>query len=455
MPKKVRRRWCASLTILAAAISGVAINCGRSGGGQGPGGNVSELIPAGWDGKSDWESKRWIVADLNSGTARKRPASTIPGQRRIRSLCGEPTSQPHGSQGRFLVRVKLFQGGAPYASLAGNPRIRQKTLRPSPEISELTLEAFSLQEVEELARKFHGHSAGCAGVELLSAPGINLCGTPMANGVITITPPVFDETIKLSMVENMLPGVTPTNIRADMTTLQGLGSRYYNGSQALSASNSVQTIMTSTYAATGWSGLATTNQVSHSGFTQRSVVSSLPGLEENDTTVIIGSHLDSIHPANQADAPGADDNASGVAVMAEVMRVLSRSNTRFKRRVEWHAYGIEEIGLVGSGQIASNYAATGRKVAAMLQLDMAAYAPEAGSETIHLFHDDTTTGLRRSVKDLLTTYLGGNFTDLGLKVAGTSDHRSWYRAGYPSFRPDGKARDCLPFPSCWHCRRRF
>lgn len=427
------------IALLSVAMTAVSINCGRSNGKRSSADDHNDLIPAGWDGKSDWKSGRWSVTDLAQsafsargldgviGTPSRQPADN-------RRCVVSDTVSPEGDTG-FVVRMKFFQGGALHSALAGDRRIRQMTLRPSPAISELTIELSSLRELEELALKSHGHAAGCTGVEVVSAPGMLLCNLDPRGNTISVTPPVYDETIKLSAVESLLSGVVPANIVAGMTTLQGLGSRYYNGSQALAASNSVENIMTSAYTGTQWAGHAITTQVSHAGFTQRSVITSLPGSEDDDTIVVIGSHLDSIHPGNQTDAPGADDNASGVAVMAEVMRVLAASNTRFKRRVEWHAYGIEEIGLIGSGQIAASYATTGKKVAAMLQLDMASYAPESGNETIHLFPDDTTTGLRRSVKDLLTAYLGGNFTDRGGKIAGTSDHRSWYRAGYPAVFP--------------------
>ncbi len=437
MPGKIRSPWNVGVAVLASVLAVVATNCGRSSGSHGASDKISALIPSGWDGKSDWESPRWKVSDPAQVTSR---ATTLAKMSRLHDE-GPDTNerctqlQRLNNSGKFLVRVKFFQGGAFYTKLVEDPRIRELNLRPSPDISEMTMELSTIQELDELAVQSHGHTAGCTAVELLSGPGLTMCGTQGKRGAITITHPAYDETINLTPVENLFASVTAANITTDMTTLQGLGTRYYNGSQAIASSNSVQSIMASTYSGTGWSGQATTDQVSHSGFTQRSVVSSLPGLEDNNTTIIIGSHLDSIHAGNQTDAPGADDNASGVAIMAEVMRVLARNNTRFKRRVEWHAYAIEEIGLIGSGQIAANYATGGKKVAAMLQLDMASYAPEAGNDTIHLFHDDTTTGLRRSAKDLLTTYLGGNFTDRAVKVAGTSDHRSWYRAGYPTVFP--------------------
>ena len=420
------------LFIVALTATAVAVNCGRSGGGR-SGDSISDLIPAGWDGTSDWEGSRWAVSNL-SLVRTKTPAANLSGniaanksanksEIKVDQHCAGLVS----SEAPYLVRVKSDRG----ASLRGKDSAATILLIESEE------------ELQALAAKTHGsHLGGCAGIEVISGPGLSDCGLDLTQTTVTtVTAPIFDETIKLAATEALLPQAAAANITATMTTLQGLGSRYYSGASGPAASNQVQTIYQAAYAGSSWpSGAIATAQVSHSGIAanQPSVVSALSGTTDDATMVVIGSHLDSINQADQSNAPGADDNASGVGILAETLRVLAANNIRFKRRVEWHAYGAEEIGLIGSGQIATNYAAAGKKVAAMLQIDMASYASDPGGhsgETIHLFHDDTNAILRRSTKDLLTTYLGGNFSDLGQSVSGTSDHRSWYRAGFPTVFP--------------------
>jgi hypothetical protein len=65
---------------------------------------------------------------------------------------------------------------------------------------------------------------------------------------------------------------------------------------------------------------------------------------------------------------------------------------------------------------------------------MNAYSHNDGDMTVYLVENDTSPTLRRSLKDLLNTYLGGQFLELSLK-AGTSDHRSWTRSGYSAVFP--------------------
>ena len=402
-----------AVVTLAFTGVGIAVNCGKSGNADRSVNSMAALIPSGWDGTTDWEGSRWTVTNpVGDPSADLTRSKQIP--------------MPHCSMGAdqngpYLVRMKSFHG-------------------PSLLASETFQHVQSTGELEALAAKTHGGGqGGCAGIEVVSGPGLTSCDFNLAQTTsAAITPPIYDETIKLSAAESLFSNASVTNITSAMTTLQGLSSRYYSGASGPAASNQVETIFRATYAGSSWSsGTISTAQVSHTGIAsnQPSVVSGLTGTTDDSTIVVIGSHLDSINHSDQNNAPGADDNASGVAILAETMRVLAANNIRFKRRVEWHAYGAEEIGLIGSGQIANTYVADGKKVSAMLQVDMASYAEDGSSETIHFFHDDTNAILRRSAKDLLTTYLGGNFSDLGQHVSGTSDHRSWYRAGFPTVFP--------------------
>jgi len=63
--------------------------------------------------------------------------------------------------------------------------------------------------------------------------------------------------------------------------------------------------------------------------------------------IIIGAHLD--HMGRCYDIiPGANDNASAVAVMMGVAKALSESNIELKRSVLFLSFGSEEQGLIGS-----------------------------------------------------------------------------------------------------------
>jgi len=80
------------------------------------------------------------------------------------------------------------------------------------------------------------------------------------------------------------------------------------------------------------------------------VIAVLPGTDPQKTQeiLVIGAHRD--HFGRQAGLlfPGADDNASGTAVILEVARVLAQAGVKVQRTVLFVSFSGEEQGLVGS-----------------------------------------------------------------------------------------------------------
>lgn len=95
------------------------------------------------------------------------------------------------------------------------------------------------------------------------------------------------------------------------------------------------------------------------------------GTSDPDRVVIISGHLDSRASDVMdftSDAPGANDDASGVAAVMEAARVLSRH--RFAATIVYAALSGEEQGLYG-GQVLADYArAQGWRVEAVLNNDI-------------------------------------------------------------------------------------
>lgn len=67
---------------------------------------------------------------------------------------------------------------------------------------------------------------------------------------------------------------------------------------------------------------------------------------------------------------GADDDGSGTTSSLEALRALVHANYTPSTPVEFHYFSAEEGGLLGSQAIAKSYEDEGRKVKAMLQMDM-------------------------------------------------------------------------------------
>ncbi|MDH5443416.1 MAG: M28 family metallopeptidase, partial [Hadesarchaea archaeon] len=98
--------------------------------------------------------------------------------------------------------------------------------------------------------------------------------------------------------------------------------------------------------------------------TSRNVVAKLLG--ENEEIIIVGAHHDSVL------TPGAVDDASGVAVVLEMARVLSMEN--LPRTILFTTFGSEELGLLGSTAFVHEH--VDNKIFAAVVFDVIAPGPE-------------------------------------------------------------------------------
>lgn len=93
------------------------------------------------------------------------------------------------------------------------------------------------------------------------------------------------------------------------------------------------------------------------------------GSDEKKTkrVIIISAHYDHLGTLGQGYFPGANDNASGVAVLIEVARILSNMRLSPGYRVVFAAWTLEEEGMVGSSWYAEHCSLD--KVSAVINLD--------------------------------------------------------------------------------------
>lgn len=167
---------------------------------------------------------------------------------------------------------------------------------------------------------------------------------------------------------------------------------------------------------------------------QPTVIMTITGTTLPNEIVVIGGHQDSIVGGSTTGrSPGADDDASGIATMTEVIRVMMDSNYRPERTIQFMAYAAEEIGLVGSNNIAGIYRSLNRNVVGVLQLDMTNYAGTWAD--IVLMTDFTNAAQNEFLHDLGDFY----FPEYEIKNDtcgyGCSDHYSWHLNSYPASIP--------------------
>jgi Zn-dependent M28 family amino/carboxypeptidase len=119
------------------------------------------------------------------------------------------------------------------------------------------------------------------------------------------------------------------------------------------------------------------------GRTYYNVVGVLPGRDAQRPRVLVGAHFDST-----ADTPGADDNASGVAVLLECARLAVASGQPYAS-IEFVGFDLEELQTVtgryrvGSRALARDKRARGEALTGALVLEMVGYRdPTPGAQTV-------------------------------------------------------------------------
>lgn len=146
--------------------------------------------------------------------------------------------------------------------------------------------------------------------------------------------------------------------------------------------------------------------------TMKNVVATLGGGDANDQRVILVSgHLDSRNSDvmdSVGRAPGANDDASGVAVVLELARIMSKK--KYPCTVIFMALQGEEQGLLGARHMAGKLKNAGVNVVAMLNNDIVGntVASETGatnestvrvfSEMIPAFESDDQTAARTALR---------------------------------------------------------
>lgn len=169
--------------------------------------------------------------------------------------------------------------------------------------------------------------------------------------------------------------------------------------------------------------------INHKGTPQPSVALTIRGSKYPEQLVVLGGHLDSVN-LRGGPAPGADDNASGIAVLDDVARSALTLGYQPERTVIFYAYAAEEIGLVGSAEIAKAAADAQLDVVGVLQLDMTNYSL-APAPYLAIITDFTDPALNVLARQLIEKYVGVPWKESECGYA-CSDHASWTKRGFPA-----------------------
>ncbi len=242
--------------------------------------------------------------------------------------------------------------------------------------------------------------------------------------------PSVDYTIdRADIVNAILPTLSDQHIVQTIRELSAMKNRYYRSESGAAAS---------AWLAAKWRSFPTartdiTIELFDQGYPQKSVIMTIPGTTRASEVVVIGGHLDSIAPGGTSShAPGADDDASGIATLTEIARGLLASDFRPGRTIKFMAYAAEEVGLRGSQAIVRDFKARKVNVIGALQLDMTNF--KGSDRDIWIIDDFTSKAQNKFLVDLIERYTDATWGSDKCGYA-CSDHASWHRAGIPASMP--------------------
>ncbi|MBC7659417.1 MAG: M20/M25/M40 family metallo-hydrolase [Chitinophagaceae bacterium] len=339
---------------------------------------------------------------------------------------------PKAPQGRF--------GFARYTLRDSD--VRQGTLKPGAQLfnthngaMEFLTPIDDMKQLDELGALSHDATGFCGSMDYYPK-GFSLADT------MSHVAPYFPPRAHFSDLETILSDVQLAKMNTTIDTLGTYVTRFHRNELGQNAGTTVlQLWQNQLQSPADW----TIDPYTHINTPQKSVIARLPGASAD--TVVLGAHLDSIASRTNYDAiaPGADDDASGIAILTEILRIIETRHLRFHRSIELHGYAAEEVGLVGSREIATKYKSEARPIDAMLQFDMAYYSKNADNGLLFFLEDFTALDLTRSGIQWVKSYMGDVYKRGAMPRGAASDHKSWWEQGYPTLFPFENAEADNPY----------
>lgn len=167
------------------------------------------------------------------------------------------------------------------------------------------------------------------------------------------------------------------------------------------------------------------------------IIAELKGSTHPEEFVVLAAHYDSI--PERGDAPGVDDNGSGVACLLTAARAMMKGQFKPKRSIRFVAFTAEEVGLKGSQEYVRSLSGTEREnFRGAIIMDQVGFHKDRKQPASVIFE---TKGREKGQQVMVDTmaHATRNIPELGSKAtfqvnyAGWgSDHMSFLEAGLPA-----------------------
>ena len=152
---------------------------------------------------------------------------------------------------------------------------------------------------------------------------------------------------------------------------------------------------------------------------------------------IFSAHYDSTSNTPMTSAPGADDNATGVAAVLEAARVMTPHT--FTHDVWFVLTAAEEQGSLGSKHMVGWLKEQGAPVKGVNAPDMIGYWPEGDQDKFDILGDPASEFLVEHMANVATRLGVAHKTYIDHQYCYGDDHTNFQEAGFPAITP----MDCV------------
>jgi hypothetical protein len=225
--------------------------------------------------------------------------------------------------------------------------------------------------------------------------------------------------------------VNQAEITATIEDLAGLGTRYTfsDGDEAAAA------YLRARFEAMGLGVIR--DPFSVDGVQAENLIVEVPGSVDPDVVYVLSAHYDSTSNAAATDAPGADDNASGVAAVLEAARLLSAQPLRYSA---WFVLtAAEEQGSLGSAHLTEWMVEQGVDVRGVIAPDMIGYWPLGDSDAMDILGDEASALLVADMEQVADRLGVASKAWIEHDYCYGDDHTNYQDAGFPALTP----MDCV------------
>ena len=226
----------------------------------------------------------------------------------------------------------------------------------------------------------------------------------------------FQDKSEKQLITEIISQVSEAEIRKSVVELQNFGTRVYGSPGNIAASKYIHDRLASI------PGL----DVEYQGDDLRNIIATLPGEDSSSNEIyVVGAHYDCIS-TDLNNAPGVTDNASGVAIVLEFARIMSKYS--YKHTLKFAFWNNEENGYVGSQNYAAFASNNNLKISLYVNLDSSSYDPD-NNFILDIMYNDQSEWAANIFTEYNVLYNIGFTLTYNVHLC-TSDHVSFRQNGY-------------------------